>query len=210
MSITIVDYGSGNLKSVFNALYHLAPHENIFISDKANEILNAERLILPGVGYFKDAMENLKKKNLIQPLNEAVLERKTPILAICLGMQLLFEKSSEGGDQKGLGWIEGHIEKISAKAPHRVPHMGWNDVHFSGDKIFDGLGDAKPFYFVHSYHACCPKKYVTGTSWHSYDFPVSVRKGHIHGMQFHPEKSHHSGLHVLKNFIEQSKRGASS
>ena len=198
--ITIVDYGMGNLRSVFNALTLLG--EDTQITNNPEEILRAERLILPGVGAFGLAMHNLRERGLIDPLNEKVLNQQTPILAICLGMQLLAESSSEHGDHVGLGWIPGRVRMFEMDGL-KVPHVGWNEISVQGEPpLFKGLGGNKEFYFVHSYHfETDTAEVVAATTDYGYDFVAAVNRDNIFGTQFHPEKSQDNGLRVLRNFM---------
>jgi glutamine amidotransferase len=198
--ITIVDYGMGNLRSVFNALTLLG--QDVQITSDPDEILSAERLILPGVGAFGLAMHNLRERGLIDPLNEKVIAQQTPILAICLGMQLLAESSNEHGQHDGLGWIPGRV-KLFELDDLKSPHVGWNDIAVQGDPpLFRGLGGNKEFYFVHSYHFETDEtEVVAATTDYGYDFVAAVHRDNIFGTQFHPEKSQDNGLRVLRNFI---------
>ena len=198
--ITIIDYGMGNLRSVFNALTLLG--EDAHITSDPDEVLRAERLILPGVGAFGLAMHNLRERGLIDPLNEKVIQQGTPILAICLGMQLLAESSSEHGDHAGLGWIPGRVRMFEMDGL-KVPHVGWNDITVQGDPpLFKGLGSNKEFYFVHSYHFETDEaQVIAATTDYGYDFVAAVHRDNIFGTQFHPEKSQDNGLRVLRNFI---------
>jgi glutamine amidotransferase len=197
--ITVVDYGMGNLRSVRNALDLLGA--DVHITDQPQDILQAERLILPGVGAFGRAMENLRERGLIDPLNEKVLNQKTPVLAICLGMQLLAEKSYEHGEYEGLGWIPGSVHLFDNDLP--VPHVGWNEIMVQGEPpLFQGLASVnREFYFVHSYHVETNAN-IAATAGYGSEFVAAVHKDNIFGTQFHPEKSQQNGLTVLRNFIQ--------
>jgi len=199
--IAIIDYNMGNLASVYNACKLL--DTNATIVKDPDELKNYDKIILPGVGAYKDAMEHLKDSSM----QEAVLQFAKSgkyMIGICLGMQLLFDQSSEFGISKGLGLISGEVIPFDKSkmdmSEHKVPHMGWNKLLNSDDKIFDGLND--PYlYFVHSFHVVCDDKYTIGKTHYGYDFTSAVKKDNIYGFQPHPEKSHDSGLKILKNFI---------
>lgn len=206
LNIVIIDYKMGNVKSITNAFKHICDH-NIVVSSDPDDIRNSDALILPGVGAFGDAMEHLRERNLIELLNAEVLEKKKTILGICLGMQLLLNSSQEGGLYDGLGWIEGTVERIDAGSEYRIPHVGWNDINIKMDSLFfEGLGSDKNFYFVHSYYAKCPEKYIAATFEYDKTFTAAVQKNNILGMQFHPEKSQKNGFILLKNFIAYLER----
>lgn len=199
--ITIVDYGMGNLRSVYNALSLLGA--DVCVSDKPEDVLAADRLILPGVGAFGRAMDNLRQRGLIDPLNEKVLLQKTPILAICLGMQLLAEDGYEHGHFEGLGWIRGTVRPFDL-TDLPVPHVGWNEITLHGShKPFHGLASTnREFYFVHSYHLTdADSEVVAATVDYGYEFVCAVHQENIFGTQFHPEKSQNNGLTILRNFM---------
>lgn len=199
--ISIIDYGMGNIRSVQNALRYLGVKSEI--TDSPEKIVSSDKLVLPGVGAFNVAMHNIHEKGLLKPLNEAVLEKKIPILGICLGMQLLAQKGYEGGLTDGLGWIEGTIERFDDSSP-KIPHIGFNTTQIINKPhgIFNGLGGYVDFYYVHSYRMIC-KDSEDVTSWTEYGerFVSSVKKENIFGTQFHPEKSQINGLRVLRNFL---------
>lgn len=198
--ITIVDYGMGNLRSVYNALDLLGAEAQI--SDDPAVIGSAERLVLPGVGAFGLAMHNLRQSGIQAALDRAVLERKTPILAICLGMQLLAERSSEHGEHAGLGWLRGHVQHF-ALDDLCVPHVGWNNIQVQGKPpLLQGITSGKEFYFVHSYHFVTDDASIVAASAdYGYEFVCAVHHENIFGTQFHPEKSQNNGLQLLRNFI---------
>jgi glutamine amidotransferase len=199
--ITIVNYKMGNIRSIKNAFEYLGIQ--VQISNSPDVIANSEKLILPGVGSFRVAMENICHMNLRAALDEAVLDRKTPILGICLGMQLLAKEGTEDGLTQGLGWIPGNVERFYFHDPLiRIPHIGFNSVHFKNkvDPLWEGLNNPSDFYFVHSFHFVCEDKYVTGYTNYNSNFVSSVQHNHIIGTQFHPEKSQANGLILLKNF----------
>ena len=200
--IVIVDYGMGNLRSVLNKLQRLGVAA--CISSQAEDIACAEKLILPGVGHFGKAMDNLRHRRLLDTLHRRGLEDEIPILGICLGMQLL-SKWSEEGDAEGLGWIDAQTVRFNLDAmdrPRKVPHMGWNSVSKARNTIL--LEDIEPhetFYFVHSYHVVCNQpEDVIMTTEYGYPFTSAVERDHIYGTQFHPEKSHKRGMQMLRNF----------
>ncbi|PLY09388.1 MAG: imidazole glycerol phosphate synthase subunit HisH [Arcobacter sp.] len=199
--IGIIDYNMGNLASVYNAC-HLIDAKASIIQDP-NEVKNYDRIILPGVGAFADAMSHLNETGM----KEAILEfAKTgkPMIGICLGMQLLFESSQEFGHSEGLGLINGEVVKFDRTKMHedfKIPHMGWNTIINKSDPLFDGLEN--PYlYFVHSFHAVTSEENIIGKTVYGYDFVSAVKKDNIYGLQPHPEKSHDNGIQILKNFIK--------
>jgi len=199
MKIGIVDYNMGNLASVKNAFKKIGADAEV-VKD-AEKIKNYDKIILPGVGAFGDAMEHLKKYHMDESIKEFVKSGKY-LLGVCLGMQLLFDSSEEFGAHKGLGLIEGEVvyfDKEKAKN-HKIPHMGWNKLFNKNSALFEGLNN--PYlYFVHSLHAVCDEKYVIGKTIYGYEFVSAVNKDNIFGFQPHPEKSHNEGLKILKNFV---------
>jgi imidazole glycerol-phosphate synthase subunit HisH len=201
--IIIVNYGMGNLNSVKRKLFRLGI--NATISSDAFEVSNASKLILPGVGHFKKAVENLKSSGLWDILNETVINKKTPILGICLGLQLMALRSEEG-DTEGLGWFNADVVRFSVKdkIKYKVPHMGWNNIQIAKESsLINNLPANSEFYFVHSYHIRSndPFEVLTFTEY-EYKFPSAMEKGHIFGLQFHPEKSHDAGERLLLNFAK--------
>ena len=196
----IIDYGAGNIKSVEKALLSLG--QEVVITDDADTILNAERIILPGVGAFGNAMAQLEKTGLDEVIREAV-RRKIPFLGICLGLQLLFEKSDEALGVKGLGVLKGEVKKIPAKKGLKIPHMGWNNLKIKeGARLFKGVPEDSYVYFVHSYYLKASEPdIVAATTEYSEVIHASVEKGNVFACQFHPEKSSTVGLQILKNFI---------
>ena len=201
--IGIVDYNMGNLASVINA-FEIVGADIAVESDPA-KLKEYDKLILPGVGAFGDAMEHLKENGMDKAVKEYAKNGK-PLLGICLGMQLLFESSEEFGRSEGLGLIEGKVVAFDeSKFDHKlkVPHMGWNELFVQNDtKLFDGLDKEFYLYFVHSFHAVCDDKYAIGKTYYGYEFVSAVNKDNIYGIQPHPEKSHENGLKIIENFVK--------
>lgn len=199
--IAIIDYDAGNLKSVEKALNYIG--EEAIISRDRDEILKADKVILPGVGSFGDAMDKLNKYNLIDTIND-VVENKTPFLGICLGLQLLFERSDESEGVKGLGILKGEILRIPDATNLKIPHIGWNSLKLSNDgRLFKEINDEEYVYFVHSYYLKAKEpEIVKATTDYSTIIHASVEKDNVFACQFHPEKSGHIGLKILKNFAE--------
>lgn len=200
--IVIIDYGMGNLGSVANMLKRIGVPCSI--SADLNVIEKAEKLLLPGVGAFDSAMNSINSRGLLSLLNYKVLEEKTPILGICLGMQLLTEYSEEGL-LPGLGWIKGGARKFNfahTKSNLKVPHMGWNSVKINSDSsLITGLSTDSKFYFVHSYYVTCKSvENSICSTVHGIEFDSIIAKENIYGAQFHPEKSHKYGMRLLENF----------
>ena len=200
--IALIDYDAGNMRSVEKALTYLG--ERPVITRKREEILKAERIILPGVGSFGDAMENLERFRLSEVLKEAA-KRQITLLGICLGMQVLFEASEESPGVKGLGILDGQIVRIPKKEGLKIPHMGWNSLSCAPDgTLFEGLPDHPYVYFVHSYYLKAKDpQIVKAMAEYGVMIHASVESGNVFGCQFHPEKSGETGLHILRNFIER-------
>lgn len=202
--IAIVDYGLGNLRSIQNMLRKVGV-ASVITRDTAL-LERAERLILPGVGNFGFAMALLRELRLINVLHELVLVRRKPVLGICLGAQLL-GRHSEEGDCDGLGWLAMKtvaFDRTRVLPPLKVPHMGWAETKPTGPGLLDGLPPEARFYYVHSYHFVCEDpEMVACVATHGYEFASGVKHGNVCGMQFHPEKSHVFGMHVMKNFAAQ-------
>ena len=205
--INIVDYGMGNILSIQNIIKKVGYQNQI--CKTPNQLKNSKIIILPGVGSFDNAIKKLKNLGFLDELNYYVNEKKVPFLGICLGMQLLFEKSEEG-IMPGFGWIKGNITRFnfsnfSAKKNLKIPHMGWNTVKpkYYHD-FFYRLYDEPRFYFVHSFHAnCINESDILATANYGYNFVCSVNYKNIWGVQFHPEKSHSNGYFFLKKFINK-------
>ncbi len=200
--IAIIDYGMGNIHSVQKALEALGA--KTIVTDKPEEISRCEKLVLPGVGAFDDAMSGLKEHKLIEALIKQVNNKKI-ILGICLGMQLFFEQSKEAVKEKGLGLIKGNVERFPDRKELKVPHMGWNQLNIRQDAcpLLKDVPDSSYVYFCHSYYAApADKNSAAATTNYEVDFSSIVWKDNIYGVQFHPEKSQSTGLKILKNFIE--------
>lgn len=201
--IAIVDYGVGNLFSL-NSSFHAIGAEVTVTADK-EVIAAADRIILPGVGAFADAAEKLRKSRLDQVIIEET-EKGKPLLGICLGMQMLFEKSYEYGEHQGLGLIPGTIQPIRSvvSSDLKIPHIGWNPLHMNGkkDELFRYINEGDCVYFVHSYYAADCEDYVIATAEYGKELTAAVRNRNVWGAQFHPEKSGTVGLAILKAFCE--------
>jgi imidazole glycerol-phosphate synthase subunit HisH len=196
--ITIIDYAINNLRSVEKALQHLRiPVEATSSSER---IQSAEKLILPGVGAFADAMANLEAKNLKALIIKKVREG-TPLLGVCLGLQLLFSESEEFGHHAGLGLFPGKVRRLPPSV--KVPHIGWNQLHIKqSDPLLQNISDGAFVYFVHSYYAEADPAQVLATTDYGMDFPAITRRENIWATQFHPEKSQDVGLQILRNFAD--------
>jgi glutamine amidotransferase len=199
--IAIVDYKVGNLRSVARAFEHLG--YDVVVSSKKEDIVNAERIVLPGVGAFQKGIQNLKELDLVDTLYNEVVLKKKPFLGICLGMQLLVKVGYETGRHQGLGWIDGECHKFQAESCNlRLPHMGWNDVNIiNNNTIFSGLGKNPCYYFCHSYHIVCGNSVqILASCEYGEQFSCAISKENIFAVQFHPEKSFDDGFKLLKNF----------
>ncbi|DAB38671.1 MAG: imidazole glycerol phosphate synthase, glutamine amidotransferase subunit [Sulfuricurvum sp. RIFOXYD2_FULL_44_160] len=200
--IAIVDYNMGNLASVKNAFDLLG--EKVVVESDPEKLKTYDRIILPGVGAFGDAMEHLRERGMDEAVREYAQSGKY-LLGICLGMQLLFESSEEFGISEGLGLIQGRVVAFDTSrfhTPLKVPHMGWNRMFTTDHPLFQGLDEAHYLYFVHSYHALCTSQNDSiGESVYGYRFTSAVAHENVMGIQPHPEKSHDNGLNILKNFI---------
>ena len=199
--IAIIDYDAGNLKSVEKALQYLG--EECIVTRDKEKLLKADKIILPGVGAFGDAMEKLHKFGLVDVIHKLVKENK-PFLGICLGLQLMFESSEEGPGVKGLGLLPGKIVKFPEKEGFKIPHMGWNSIDVKeGSRLFRGVSNNSYVYFVHSYYLQAENENdVAATTEYITHVHASVEHDNIFACQFHPEKSGDVGLRILKNFCE--------
>jgi len=207
--IGIVDYNMGNLASVINAFEKVGA--NARLESDPSKLIQYDKLILPGVGAFGDAMEHLRSNGMDEAVTAFARSGK-PLLGICLGMQLLFESSEEFGNHKGLGLIPGKVVAFDESRfdhPLKVPHMGWNEMFqrsreqgAGSSDLFAGLPNDFYLYFVHSYHAVCDDAYAIGKTHYGYEFVSAVQNDNIYGIQPHPEKSHENGLKIIENFIK--------
>ena len=201
--IAILDYGFGNVRA-FSNIYRELNIAHVVTADPA-DLDSADKVILPGVGAFDHAMERLHASGLTAPLTECVMGARKPVLGVCVGMQML-ARSSEEGMAAGLGWIDGVVEKIAFPAGEngQLPHMGWNTIRTCGDNpLLAGLDAAFGFYFLHSYRfRCDTDEDVIARADYAGEFACAVNHGNVFGAQFHPEKSHHNGVRLLKNFAE--------
>ena len=202
--VAIIDYDAGNIKSVQKAIEYLG--EEVIITREPEVILNASRVILPGVGAFGDAMEKLHKYNLVDVIKE-VVKREIPFLGICLGLQLLFETSDETPGVQGLGILKGKIKRIPDHGELKIPHIGWNSLVFPNKgRLYEGISKESYVYFVHSYYLDAEDKdIVVATTEYGTTIHASVEQGNVFACQFHPEKSSSVGLKILDNFLKISK-----
>lgn len=201
MKTVIIDYGMGNINSIRNMLRYLGYSAEV--SCDTEKILSADKLILPGVGNFGKAMENIYKRNLKPILDEVVLNNNVPILGICLGMQLMLSWSEEG-NCAGLGWIDGHVNKFHFDdSSFKIPHMGWDFIKKQHESVLlKELSDESRFYFVHSYHVVCDNKSESiAVTDYGGEFTSIIERHNIFGVQFHPEKSHKFGMKLFENFM---------
>ena len=210
MKIAIIDYETGNLKSVSKALElasnNVFKKSNIEIINSAKDINNFDKVVLPGQGSFKQCYQSLNSiHGILDGLTDFVIVKKKPILGICVGMQLFANFGDEDGGSDGLGWIEGKVKKISLNdLSLKLPHMGWNNIQIlSNSKLLSGVNNDSHFYFVHSYsYDLDEKKYVSATTNYSVEIASAIEKDNIFGTQFHPEKSQANGIKILENFVK--------
>nr|WP_243857194.1 imidazole glycerol phosphate synthase subunit HisH [Sphingomonas leidyi] len=198
-----MSYGFGNVRAFANIYRELnVPHA---IADSVEALEGADKIILPGVGAFDHAMQRLRASGFAEPLQEQVIGRGKPVLGVCVGMQMLADASEEG-QEAGLGWVSGMVERIrfpEGEKTGRLPHMGWNTIRAAGNPILAGMDEAFGFYFLHSYRfRCADASDSIATAEYAGDFTCAVNRGNVFGVQFHPEKSHHNGVRLLKNFAE--------
>ena len=200
-NVAIIDYGMGNIRSVMNALSEIGASSEL-VADPS-KISKFDRVILPGVGAFAQAIARLRESEMIDALNSFVATGK-PLLGICLGMQLMCSTSSEDGEHQGLDWIKAKVVRFPNMQGLKIPHMGWNGLRCAaGEALFEGLENGGDVYFVHSYYVdCADKKDEIATTEHGVSFASIFRRGNIFGMQFHPEKSQQIGLNLLSNFLK--------
>ena len=209
MKIAVVDYGMGNLRSVSKALEHVAPSADVVVTSDPRVVAAADRVVFPGQGAMPDCMREMDARGLRPAIVGAA--RSRPFLGICIGLQMLFEHSEEG-DVAGLGLVRGEVRRFPREAMAgrdpasrlKVPHMGWNRVTQTVEhKLWTGIGDGDRFYFVHSYFAeCADPEIVAGISTYGFPFTCAIARDNIFAVQFHPEKSQHSGLRLLANFVD--------
>ena len=210
MKIAIIDYETGNLKSVSKALElasnNVLKKSNIEIINSAKDLNNFDKVVLPGQGSFKQCFQSLNSiHGILDGLSDFVTVKKKPILGICVGMQLFANFGDEDGGSDGLGWIEGKVKKISLKdLSLKLPHIGWNNIQISSNsKLLSGVNNDSHFYFVHSYsYDVDEKKYVSATTNYSIEIVSAIEKDNIFGTQFHPEKSQANGIKILENFVK--------
>jgi glutamine amidotransferase len=198
--VSVIDYGVGNLGSILNMFKRL--DVAAILARSPEDVMGAQKILLPGVGAFDAGMEMLERSGMIPALQQKVLEEGVPTLGICLGMQLM-TKSSEEGQKAGLGWFDAQTVKFRLDTrEYKIPHMGWNEVNDAqGSPLFQEMGPEPRFYFVHSYHLEGVKsEEVMFTCTYGYEFVCGVRRGNLFGAQFHPEKSHRFGMRLLSNF----------
>jgi len=201
--IAIVDYNMGNLRSVEKSFSQY--NCQVVVTNDHKIISKADKVVLPGVGSFKDGMRELQKLQLTDILNESIIRDKKPFLGICLGMQLIAKKSFENGETAGLGWIDADVVKFDFSDSEnnlKVPHVGWNSVAYKNNcSLFNEIPNDSDFYFVHSYHYKIYEDVSTGETRHGEMFTSSIQKNNIYGFQFHPEKSQSTGLKIISNFV---------
>ena len=202
--ISIIDYGLGNVQAFINVYKRLGIKVNAAKSKE--DFAKTTKIILPGVGSFDRAMHQFNSSGLKKIIEPLVLEKEIPILGVCVGMQML-AKSSEEGELSGLGWIDGKVKKFEIRSmlrSHNLPHMGWNNVvSIIEDSLLNDIKGDNRFYFLHSYYfECCQESNIIGETEYGFNFTSAIKKKNIFGVQFHPEKSHHDGAQLLKNFSE--------
>src|SRR3989344_1794721 len=197
--VLVIDYGVGNHLSILNALDFLG--YTYHVSHKKEDIRAAKAYILPGVGAFNEAMKNIEQLGFRDVLAEEVLQKKKPLLGICLGMQILAESSEENGYHQGLGWIKGNVVKMKS-SDVKVPHVGWNDVTIKKNApLFSKTPEKTHFYFDHSYHISCDSSIISATCFYGTEITAAIQQENIFGVQFHPEKSQNNGLRIYRSFF---------
>ena len=198
VKVCVLDYGSGNVKSVFNILCYLG--YDTIISNSKSKINESSHIILPGVGSFKASMEKIIKEIPLDVLEKEVINYEKPFLGICVGMQVLMQKGFEDGESIGLSWLEGNVKKLRVKK-QPLPHVGWNDIQIKiKSSLFEGINDLSTFYFVHSFAVNTKNSNILTTTVYEDSFCSSIINNNIFGVQFHPEKSQKTGQKLLKNF----------
>lgn len=207
--IAIVEYGMGNVKSVYNAFSLLGQDAEITSNPKKLE--EADAIVLPGVGAFSDGMKNLRQRGLLDVLKQEVIDKKKPYLGICLGLEFLAEKSYEGGIHEGFGWIKGVVDRLQPNDPNmKVPHMGWDDTVIQSEKGLLSELKSPSFYYLHSYYLKVDeseKKFITSVcDYGGNNIVATFQKNNIHAVQFHPEKSQETGIKLLQNFVDEIKK----
>ena len=207
MKVTIVDYSSGNISSIINSFKEVAQNKvNIEVTSELNKIRSSDKVVLPGQGSFKSCLDGLNNINgLVDNLNEFAINKKKPLLGICVGLQMFADIGYEETETKGLGWISGKVSKIdNQNGKYKLPHIGWNEINIIKDsKIFKGIENNSHMYFVHSYEFVPEdRNVISSTTDYSSNIVCSVEKENIFGTQFHPEKSDKIGLKIINNFIE--------
>ena len=216
MFVLIIDYGSGNIKSVYNSvkktLQNLNKPCDLKVSSNLTEIIKADKIILPGVGSFDKCMNRIRKtKDLVETLNDQIIIKRKPFLGICVGMQILADYGYENQKTKGLSWIDGHVKSLKNSLcelqSQKIPHMGWNNLSINKkNNLFHSITDEDQFYFVHSYFFDIKhKKNIICSTKYGINIPAVVNEDNIYGFQFHPEKSGRSGLKILYNWLKLSK-----
>lgn len=202
MTIAVVDYGMGNVRSLTNALEYFGC--DVVVTDHPAVLEEADRIVLPGVGAFGDAMKAIRERGLEDVLTKQAMVVRKPILGICLGMQLFAQSSDEHGEHRGLAWLDAEIKRLTVSHPLKVPHVGWNEIEFpDGDWLFREVRrNEANFYFVHSYHMVCnDASDVVATTDYGRPVTAVVRRGNLVASQFHPEKSQDNGLRLLQNWV---------
>ncbi len=202
VELAIIDYGMGNLSSLQNAFRAIGTEPTVVTT--GDELGQPDGIILPGVGAFPDGMRKLESRGFVEALERTVDDGETPLLGVCLGLQLLAEQGTEHGETNGLGWLSGTVELIDPDDGYQVPHMGWNDLVVHDDDVLCADIENPTVYFVHSYHfvpSQSATETVTATASHGTEITASIRTGNIFGVQFHPEKSQAVGLKLLENFV---------
>ena len=197
--VCILDYGSGNVKSVYNLINYLG--YEVIISNMEKNISKSSHIILPGVGSFGSAMKKVKSKLPLDFIEKEVFIKRKPFLGICVGLQILAQKGFENGEYNGLGWINGEVTKLNLKNSP-LPHIGWNDVKIKKKSaLFEGLNEINDFYFVHSYALSTDKKNILAETDYEINFCSAINVENIYGVQFHPEKSQRAGQKLMHNFL---------